>query len=73
MKTVTSKAVRHSLPRVMRLLKAGQPVQVTQRGKPLFEIHPPARAWTPPDFSAVARQNTGKKYRRVSLFDGLER
>ena len=72
MQTVTSKPVRHSLPKIVKMLKKG-PLHVTQRGTPIFEIHPPFGRWTPPDFTARARKNTGNKYRNVSLFDGTER
>jgi len=42
MKTISTLELRRSTQKVMRWAKEGQSMMVTHRGRPVFEIRPPA-------------------------------
>lgn len=72
MSTITTRALRHEWPRIKKLLSKGK-ITVTDHGEAVAELSAPARPWTPPDYTAIAKRNTGGKYKRVSLLDGMDR
>lgn len=68
MKTVSVRVLRYEFPRVERLLREGQEVQVTKRRRVIARLVPePARAQPPmPDFMARLRKLYGNKILKVS-------
>lgn len=71
MKTVTVRDLRYDFPKVEKLLRQGQSVDVTKRGKvvamltPKTEAHPDAGRAPLPDFMARLRAIYGDKMLEV--------
>lgn len=75
MKTITVRDLRYDFPKVERLLRGGQPVQITKRGKVIAKLEPEteaggaARRAPIPDFEARMRDNYGDMVFEVSGAD----
>lgn len=65
MKNITVRDLRYDFPKVERLLRKGQAVQVTKRGKVIARLEPEGesvlRRPPLPDFQARMRANFGDK------------
>ena len=63
MKTVTVRQLRHEWPKVSSLLKRGVEIEVTDHGKPVARMLPPAkkRASKRPDFYKQLKEIYGDK------------
>ncbi|HWG22172.1 MAG TPA: hypothetical protein VG225_16705 [Terracidiphilus sp.] len=75
MKSVTVRDLRYDFPKVERMLREGQPLRLTKRGKVIAKLEPEneggAAAVRPslPDFEARMRENYGDKVFDVSGAD----
>lgn len=72
MKTVTVRDLRYDFPKVERMLREGQPLRITKRGKVIAKLEPdneggavPGRAPLP-DFEARLKEIYGDKVFEVS-------
>jgi len=67
MKTVSVRDLRYDFPKVERILRSGEAVQITKRRKPIARLTPePADRPPLPDFLARMRANYGDKVQPVS-------
>ena len=70
MKTVSVRDLRYDFPKVERILRSGEVVQITKRRKPIARLTPePVERPPLPDFLARMRANYGDKVFEVSGAD----
>jgi antitoxin (DNA-binding transcriptional repressor) of toxin-antitoxin stability system len=67
MKTVSVRDLRYDFPKVERILRSGEVVQITKRHKPIARLTPePAERPPLPDFLARLKEIYGDKVLEVS-------
>jgi antitoxin (DNA-binding transcriptional repressor) of toxin-antitoxin stability system len=70
MKSVSVRDLRYDFPKVERLLRSGEVVQITKRRKPIARLTPePAERAPLPDFLARLKEIYGDKVLKVSGAD----